>query len=301
MSSPRACINALSHTVSAGQSGCCLPVWSRHLLERDQSEWFRFGCPSFADELVGRKAVEGLEPSGEVAGGDEVVETPNELAVQLVMISLDCRVLDRPVHPLDLSVGPGMIGLGQSMFDPVLPTDVPATAKWRRVNRRKGTKGPLATSFAAVRVRIADGPPQRIHEKGMQHMPGEEAWLVGERRASVERKSLSFQPASRRQAQDARRRDQGAMGLRASPPAAQRRTRSRSLRRPLLAWPAPPCTHDDDRLRLPAKPPPRPSRAGEKIPSRAAKADVAGDPARRPIHPRSRAALSMPTLQAHVP
>jgi SRSO17 transposase len=67
--------------------------------------------------------------------------------------------------------------------------DVLATAKWRRVSWRKGTKGPLAASFAAVRVRIADGPPQRIHAKGMQHMPGEEAWLVGERRVSGERKS----------------------------------------------------------------------------------------------------------------
>ena len=66
--------------------------------------------------------------------------------------------------------------------------DVLAAAKWRRVSWRKGTKGPLAASFAAVRVRIADGPPQRIHEKGMQHMPGEEAWLVGERRVSGERK-----------------------------------------------------------------------------------------------------------------
>ena len=79
--------------------------------------------------------------------------------------------------------------------------DVLATAKWRRVSWRKGTKGPLAASFAAVRVRIADGPPQRIHDKGihdkgMQHMPGEEAWLVGERRASGERKYyLSNLPA----------------------------------------------------------------------------------------------------------
>ena len=47
----------------------------------------------------------------------------------------------------------------------------------------------MAASVAAVRVRIADGPPQRIHDKGMQHMPGEEAWLVGQRRASGERKS----------------------------------------------------------------------------------------------------------------
>ena len=66
--------------------------------------------------------------------------------------------------------------------------DVLTTAKWRRVSWRKGTKGLLAASFAAVRVRIADGLPQRIHDKGMQHMPGEEAWLVGERRASGERK-----------------------------------------------------------------------------------------------------------------
>ena len=65
-----------------------------------------------------------------------------------------------------------------------------------RVSWRKGTKGPLAASFAAVRVRIADGPPPRIHDKGMQHMPGEEAWLVGERRASGERKYyLSNLPA----------------------------------------------------------------------------------------------------------
>ena len=71
-----------------------------------------------------------------------------------------------------------------------------AKAKWRRVSWRKGTKGSLAAFFAAVRVRIADGSPQRIHDKGMQHMPGEEAWLVGERRASGERKYyLSNLPA----------------------------------------------------------------------------------------------------------
>jgi SRSO17 transposase len=61
-------------------------------------------------------------------------------------------------------------------------------AKWRRLTWRKGTKGPLAAAFAAIRVRVADGPPQRIGDKGMQHMPGEEAWLVGERRSSGEQK-----------------------------------------------------------------------------------------------------------------
>ena len=51
-----------------------------------------------------------------------------------------------------------------------------------------GTKGRLAARFAAVPVRLADGPPQRIGSSGAQHMPGEEVWLVGERRSSGERK-----------------------------------------------------------------------------------------------------------------
>ena len=63
-----------------------------------------------------------------------------------------------------------------------------ADAKWRTLSWRKGTKGPLKARFAAVRVRVADGPPQRIGDKGMQHLPGEEVWLVGERRASGEQK-----------------------------------------------------------------------------------------------------------------
>ena len=54
--------------------------------------------------------------------------------------------------------------------------DMLAPAKWRRVSWREVTKRPLAASFTMMRLRIADGPPQRIRDKGMQHMPGEEAW-----------------------------------------------------------------------------------------------------------------------------
>ena len=53
---------------------------------------------------------------------------------------------------------------------------------------RSGTKGRLKARFAAVRVRTADGPPQRIWDKGQQHLPGDEAWLIGEHRASGEKK-----------------------------------------------------------------------------------------------------------------
>jgi SRSO17 transposase len=70
------------------------------------------------------------------------------------------------------------------------------TAKWRKVSWRRGTKGPLVARFAAVRVRVADGPPQRIRDMGAQHLPGEEVWLVGEHRSNGERKYyLSNLPA----------------------------------------------------------------------------------------------------------
>ena len=63
-----------------------------------------------------------------------------------------------------------------------------ADATWQTVSWRTGTKGKLKARFAAVRVRTADGPPQRIRDKGQQHLPGDEAWLIGEHRASGEKK-----------------------------------------------------------------------------------------------------------------
>ena len=66
--------------------------------------------------------------------------------------------------------------------------DMLANAKWRTISWRTGTKGKLKARFAAVRVRVADGPPQRIRDKGQQHLPGEEVWLIGEHRTSGEKK-----------------------------------------------------------------------------------------------------------------
>jgi SRSO17 transposase len=55
---------------------------------------------------------------------------------------------------------------------------------FRTISWRTGTKGPLRAEFAALRVRVADGP---LAARG-QHLPGEEAWLVGEHRATGEKK-----------------------------------------------------------------------------------------------------------------
>jgi SRSO17 transposase len=61
-------------------------------------------------------------------------------------------------------------------------------ARWWRpfqeLSWRRGTKGLLIAEFAAVRVRVADGP--RL--AGGRRLPGEAAWLVCEQRATGERK-----------------------------------------------------------------------------------------------------------------
>lgn len=69
--------------------------------------------------------------------------------------------------------------------------DMLADAEWQNVSWRNGTKGRLEARFAAVRVRTADGPPQRIKDMGQQHLPGDEAWLIGEHRSSGEKSIFS--------------------------------------------------------------------------------------------------------------
>src|SRR6201989_16713 len=71
---------------------------------------------------------------------------------------------------------------------PVAAEALLATAKWQRVSWRRGTKGRLTCLFAARRVRVADGHKHRMLDNRMQCMPGDEVWLVGERRSTGEQK-----------------------------------------------------------------------------------------------------------------
>ena len=108
----------------------------------------------------------------------------------------------RRVYPLPVSLVFPVAGRGRPRKNPVpdvLSTSaesILADAIWTELSWRTGTKGPLRAKFAAIRIRIADGPPQRIWDKGQQHLPGEEAWLIGEHRPAGERKYyLSNLPA----------------------------------------------------------------------------------------------------------
>jgi SRSO17 transposase len=82
------------------------------------------------------------------------------------------------------------------MLNPASVLAALETARWQTISWRRGTKERLSARFAAVRVRVADGPPQRIHDMGAQHLPGEEAWVIGKHRSPAERKYyLSNLPA----------------------------------------------------------------------------------------------------------
>ena len=67
---------------------------------------------------------------------------------------------------------------------PVAAAAMLKRATWQRLTWRTGTKGPLSAEFAAVRVRVAEGPPQ----SNRTPLPGDETWLIGERRSTGERK-----------------------------------------------------------------------------------------------------------------
>jgi SRSO17 transposase len=141
--------------------------------------------------------------------------------------------------------------------------DMLANAKWQNVSWRTGTKGKLKARFAAVRVRIADGPPQRIRDKAAASSRGR--GLAHRRTQNVRREEiLPRQPTRRDGPANLGCHHQGAMGLRAGPSTTERRTRSRSLRGTILARPSPSCTHDYDRLRLPPASSPCKSEAGKK-------------------------------------
>jgi hypothetical protein len=73
--------------------------------------------PEFANGFVGCEAAKGLESPSEVLGCDEVRQVRFELFVGVIEEAFDGGLLDGSVHAFDLSVGPGMVGLGQTVAD----------------------------------------------------------------------------------------------------------------------------------------------------------------------------------------
>ena len=78
----------------------------------------------FPNELVGREALQGLEPSSEVVGAHDVIQMLPKLVMAVVVVAFDRRVLDGSVHPLNLTIGPWMPRFGQAVVHIVLGTGI---------------------------------------------------------------------------------------------------------------------------------------------------------------------------------
>jgi SRSO17 transposase len=135
-------------------------------LDRVRAAGVRFG-PVLADAGYGTSAAfrQGLDARGlRWAVGIAKTQKVYSVAVQLV-----------PPRGRGRKRGPSE--------EPRSAEDVRGERRWRHVTWRGGTKGALAARFAATRVRVGDGPAWANN----RHLPGNEAWLVGEWRASGER------------------------------------------------------------------------------------------------------------------
>jgi SRSO17 transposase len=174
--------------------------------------------------------------------------------------------------------------------------DMLANATWQNISWRTGTKGKLKARFAAVRVRVADGPPQRIRDKGQQHLPGDEVWLIGEHRMSGEKKYYLANLPAKTELRTLAATIKARWICEQAHQQSERRTRSRSLRGPIMARPSPSCAHDDDRLRLPPASPPSSNRAEKKNQRAPASANFARRAPRHSRTLRSTTAAAMPAL-----
>ncbi|MGY3695902.1 hypothetical protein ACVIGA_005982 [Bradyrhizobium sp. USDA 3240] len=85
-----------------------------------------------------------------------------ELIVSIIVVALDGRFLDRAVHALDLAIGPGMLDLGQPMFDPVfLASHIEHMrhvycCRAVRIAGREGELDPIVSEHCLDLVEISD-------------------------------------------------------------------------------------------------------------------------------------------------
>lgn len=99
-------------------------VWSRDELVRVDLEACRVLGPGLADGLEGCSPSQRLEVLGEVVGLDESQDVGPESVEVGVVEGLDGGLFDGSVHPLGLTIGSRMVGLGELVLDAMLAADV---------------------------------------------------------------------------------------------------------------------------------------------------------------------------------
>ena len=151
--------------------------------------------PEIAIEEIDRVIASGVRFSCVLADSGYGSSAPFRQALSerglLWAVGLSCR---QNVYPADVDLVFPVAKRGKPRKyhipdqPPVSAEAALAGGKWRKISWRRGTKGRLACHFAARRVRVADGHKHRMHDNRMQRMPGDEVWLVGERRSTGEQK-----------------------------------------------------------------------------------------------------------------
>ena len=154
-----------------------------------------------------------------------------------------------------------LIDSGPKTCWPTLHGRTSAGAPVRREIKAQFCRHPVLRIAA---IRDAPSADESGTGKGQQHLPGEEAWLIGEHRMSGEKKYYLANLPAKTDLRTLAATIKARWICEAGSPTAERRTRSRSLRGTILARPSPSCAHDDDRICLPPASPPFNSKAGKK-------------------------------------
>jgi SRSO17 transposase len=152
------------------------PKWQIALDEIDRvlASGARFGCV-LADSEYGKAAEfrHGLSER-RLSWAVGILPTQKVYPADVTLAYPERKATGRPrEHPVPSAVSVAAAGLIEARSE-----------AFRAISWRTGTKGLLRAEFAALRVRVADGPVAAR----AQHLPGAEAWLVGEHRANGERK-----------------------------------------------------------------------------------------------------------------
>jgi SRSO17 transposase len=161
------------------------PKWRIALdeIDRVRAAGARFGC-ALGDAEYGKAAEfrRGLSERG-LTWALGILPAQKVFPADVTLAPRPRRATGRPPK----RPAPSVPSVEAAKLFAALPRRAFRTLSWRR-----GTKAPLRARFAAVRVRVADGPVAAR----AQHLPGEAAWLVCEERAGGERKyHLANHPA----------------------------------------------------------------------------------------------------------
>jgi hypothetical protein len=76
-------------------------------------------CPDLQTHSFGVNPADGFEAVGEIVCGGEVGEVLAQLLIILVVVALHRRLLDCPVHALDVPIGPQMVRFGRLLINRV--------------------------------------------------------------------------------------------------------------------------------------------------------------------------------------